>query len=293
MRQVTPPNLGAIFRPQFPPEALSEALVAAEDTSLSQLWLWEDCFLEGGLTTATAALSRTSQVTVGVGLMPVPLRNVAIAAMEIATIERLYPGRLRLAVGHGVQDWMYQVGARVESPLTLMREYLDALRELLSGVRVSCEGRYVTLRDVALDWPPSSRPHIFMGAVGPKSLALCGEFADGVVLTEDATPEVVADSVGKCLDARRAAGVTEPFEVVVYLRAYTGPDARERLQTEERSHAVGAGIAGDVEAIATRVRELAAVGAGTVCLLPSAASTSAAEYLTQVAAPVQRLLLQG
>ena len=34
----------------------------------------------------------TSRVTVGIGLLPVPLRNVALTAMEIATMARLFPG---------------------------------------------------------------------------------------------------------------------------------------------------------------------------------------------------------
>jgi alkanesulfonate monooxygenase SsuD/methylene tetrahydromethanopterin reductase-like flavin-dependent oxidoreductase (luciferase family) len=92
---------------------------------------------------------------VGVGLLPVPLRNVALTAMEVATLHRLFPGRVNVGVGHGVQDWMAQVGARVESPITLLREYLTALRALLAGERVSVEGRYVRLADVALDWPPA------------------------------------------------------------------------------------------------------------------------------------------
>jgi alkanesulfonate monooxygenase SsuD/methylene tetrahydromethanopterin reductase-like flavin-dependent oxidoreductase (luciferase family) len=43
-------------------------------------------------------------VSVGIGLLPVPLRNVAITAMEAATLHRLFPNRLLLGVGHGVQD---------------------------------------------------------------------------------------------------------------------------------------------------------------------------------------------
>ena len=65
--------------------------------------------------------------------------------MEIATVERLFPGRLIPGVGHGVQPWMEQVGARVASPLTLMREYVPALRSLLAGEEVSTAGRYVSL----------------------------------------------------------------------------------------------------------------------------------------------------
>ena len=48
--------------------------------------------------------------------------DVAITGMELATLHRLFPGRPVVGVGHGVQSWMGQVGARVESPLTLLQE---------------------------------------------------------------------------------------------------------------------------------------------------------------------------
>jgi alkanesulfonate monooxygenase SsuD/methylene tetrahydromethanopterin reductase-like flavin-dependent oxidoreductase (luciferase family) len=110
--------LGAVFRPQNPPELLRAAADVAEATGLEELWLWEDCFLESGIACAAAALAWTDRVRVGIGLLPVPLRNVALTAMEAATLHRLFPDRLMLGVGHGVQSWMAQVGARVESPVT-------------------------------------------------------------------------------------------------------------------------------------------------------------------------------
>ena len=60
--------------------------------------------------------------------------------MEIAAVERMFPGRLIPGVGHGVLSWMGQVGARVASPLTLMREYVTALRALLAGESVTTTG---------------------------------------------------------------------------------------------------------------------------------------------------------
>src|SRR5271154_1837487 len=120
------PTLAAIFTPDQPPERLGAVAAAAEAAGLAQLWVWEDCFRESGIATATAVLATTSRLTVGIGLLPVPLRNVALTAMEIATLARLFPGRLTVGVGHGVQDWMGQVGARVESPMTLLREYTGA-----------------------------------------------------------------------------------------------------------------------------------------------------------------------
>ena len=83
----------------------------------------EDCFRESGIASAAAALAWTEGLRVGIGLLPVPLCNAALTAMEIATLDRMFPGRAVIGVGHGVRDWMGQVGARVESPLTLLREY--------------------------------------------------------------------------------------------------------------------------------------------------------------------------
>jgi hypothetical protein len=39
--------------------------------------------------------------------------------MEVAALARLHPGRFIPGFGHGVRTWMEQVGAAVESPLTL------------------------------------------------------------------------------------------------------------------------------------------------------------------------------
>src|SRR5690606_5335841 len=104
----------------------------------------------GGLAAAAAALAFTSRIRVATGVLPMPLRNVALTAMEASALERMFPGRFQLGVGHGVQDWMGQAGARPVSPLTLMREYVPALRALLDGDEVSTEGRYVTLDRVRL-----------------------------------------------------------------------------------------------------------------------------------------------
>ena len=115
------PTLGIVFRPQSPPEELRTAVELAERAGVDELWLWEDCFLEGGLTAAAAALSWSERMRVGVGLLPVPLRNPALAAMEIATLARLFPDRFVVTLGHGVLDWMGQVGARADSPMTLLQ----------------------------------------------------------------------------------------------------------------------------------------------------------------------------
>jgi alkanesulfonate monooxygenase SsuD/methylene tetrahydromethanopterin reductase-like flavin-dependent oxidoreductase (luciferase family) len=271
--------VGAIFRPQLPPERLPPAVRAAEAAGLDQVWLWEDCFLEGAFSAAGAALASTSTLTIGIGLVPVPLRNVAVTAMEVATLDRMFPGRLVLAVGHGVQDWMGQVGARAASPLELMREYLTALRSLLSGESVSVSGRYVQLDDVQLGWAPESTPQILMGATGPRSLALGGELADAVVL-DGLPPEGLGESLRVVQAARAAAGRAVDAEDVAYIRAFTGADAAERLRLElAGAHLPSdAGVAGDAGEVAATVRACRAAGISRVVLQPWAGEDDIESY---------------
>ncbi|MGC5036811.1 LLM class flavin-dependent oxidoreductase [Streptomyces sp. DT190] len=271
--------LGAVFRPQLAPERLRSVCEAADAAGLEQLWLWEDCFREGGVSTAAAALAWTERVRVGVGLLPVPLRNVALTAMEVASLHRMFPGRAVVGVGHGVQDWMGQVGARVESPVTLLREYLLALRALLRGERVTTGGRYVTLDDVALDWPPiemgsAAGTGVLAGATGPRSLRLTGEAADGTILTANTDADGVRTARQLVHEGRKAAGrEAEPHHVVVYLLAATGPGAEARLRAELAAEGVasvpGLGVAGDAGAVAEAVARLAEAGADTVVLQPT------------------------
>jgi alkanesulfonate monooxygenase SsuD/methylene tetrahydromethanopterin reductase-like flavin-dependent oxidoreductase (luciferase family) len=286
-------TVGAVFVPQLPPERLRDVARAADQAGLEELWLWEDCFRESGVASAAAALAWTERVRVGVGLLPVPLRNVALTAMEIATLRRLFPSRLLVGVGHGVQDWMGQAGARVESPLTLLREHLVALRLLLAGERVTTEGTYVRLDAVALDWPPVPPPALLAGAIRPRTLRLCGELADGTILPSETSPDDLRKARLLIDQGRAAAGRDEPHPVTVYLLAATGPGADRRVQAElgTRRHDSGeVAVAGDAMAVADAVRRLGDAGADTVVLQPTADDPDPEGFMRFVAGEVRRLV---
>ncbi|MFJ4038171.1 LLM class flavin-dependent oxidoreductase [Microbacterium sp. NPDC090007] len=265
-------RIGTIFSPYpHPPEQIRDAARAAEDAGVDELWLWEDCFRSSAWAAAAAALAATDHLRIGVGIAPLPLRNVAVSAMEVATIERIFPGRLLPGFGHGVQDWMRQVGAKAASPLTLMREQLPALRSLLAGDTVSAEGRYVKLRDVALDWPPAAAPLVYAAAEGPKTLALAGEVADGVVLDSRHTVAEIAAAVETVQAARTAAGRDGRADVVAYVLTAFGPDARDRATAvlSDRADAAERVLAGSVSEVAEGVARFQAAGVDDVVLLPT------------------------
>jgi alkanesulfonate monooxygenase SsuD/methylene tetrahydromethanopterin reductase-like flavin-dependent oxidoreductase (luciferase family) len=285
-------TLGTVFLPQLPPERLRSVARAADEAGLEELWLWEDCFLESGIATAAAALAWTDRLTVGIGVLPVPLRNVALTAMEAATLHRLFPGRVTIGVGHGVQSWMRQVGAAVNSPLTLLREYVNALRALLGGEEVTVDGAYVRLDGVALGWPPASPPALHGAAEGPRTMRLCGEVADGTILTGRTSPDGV-HRARKLIDEGRAiGGRTGQHQVTVYLLAVTGPGATERLAATRRSHGLGdeVGVAGDAQAVAAAVRRWTEAGADQVVLQPTADDPDPEGFVRFVATEVRPLV---
>lgn len=286
-------TLGAVFLPDLPPECLRAVAEAADEAGLTELWLWEDCFKESGIATAAAALAWTTRLRVAVGLLPVPLRNVALTAMEVAALHRLFPDRVLIAVGHGVQDWMAQVGARAESPLTLLREYVTALRALLRGETVSTQGRYVQLDRVALDWPPERAP-ILSGAGGPRTLRLSGEVSDGTVLGSGTSPAGIR-AAREQIDAGRArGGRTDPHPIVASLITATGPGAAERLEADRVRWGLTSmrdvGVAGDAPAVAAAVRVLAEAGADTVVLQPTPDDPDPVAFVRFAALEVQPLL---
>lgn len=163
----------------------------AESLGFDELWVVEDLGFRGGFAQAAAVLAATERIHVGVGILPAAARNVAYAAMEVATLAQLFPGRVTVGVGHGMPDWMRAAGAWPERPLALLRAYARALAVLLAGGRVDDD----ELGLIGVRLEPSSLPDVvpdlLLGVRGPRSLAVAGRFAQGTVLAEPTTPEYV------------------------------------------------------------------------------------------------------
>ena len=213
-------NVGMCFDRSLPAPFVVEVAEALEAAGVDQLWVIEDCFYTAGISLAATALARTESLTVGLGILPAVARNPAVTAMEIATLAQLAPGRLVAGVGHGIQEWMEQMGERTPSPLTTLEEAITIVRRLLHGETVTFEGSVFTMHDVTLDAPPEDPPPVLAGVRGPKSLALAGRVADGVVLAEGAGPTYVRESI-------EHAGSPDPFRVSVFTALAIGDDGRE------------------------------------------------------------------
>ncbi|HET6299364.1 MAG TPA: LLM class flavin-dependent oxidoreductase [Kribbella sp.] len=205
----TSAGLGMCFPRTFPAALVTDVARRLEAGGADELWVIEDCFFTSGPSLAAAALAVTDRLTVGLGILPAVVRTAAVTAMEIATLCALAPGRFLPGIGHGVQEWMEQMAVRPKSPLTALEEVTVAVTRLLAGESVTMEGKTVHLRDVKLEAPPAEAPPLLLGVRGPKSLALAGRVAGGVVLAEPASPSNVRAAVAQ-------AGSPEGFVVAVF-----------------------------------------------------------------------------
>jgi alkanesulfonate monooxygenase SsuD/methylene tetrahydromethanopterin reductase-like flavin-dependent oxidoreductase (luciferase family) len=179
---------GVMFRREWPADRLLDYAREVEAHDLDEMWVVEDLTFHGGFTQATAALAATTRLTVGIGIAPAVVRNVAYAAMEIATLAQMFPGRFHMGFGHGVDFWIEQVGAVPTSWMSSLRETVSTSMRLLAGENVTMDGDFVHLDAVQLAHPAKVMPPMSLGVRGPKSMALADEVGAGVIFAEWSGP---------------------------------------------------------------------------------------------------------
>jgi len=130
-------------------------------------------------------LAAAAAVTDRIGLVStvslLPLYPAALAAKVAATLDRLSGGRFELGVGAGGEAPVEFVAAGVDPADRFRRldEGLEVLRRLFTGERVTFEGRFTRLHDVALDPPPvrPGGPPIWLGGRKDGAIRRAGRFA--------------------------------------------------------------------------------------------------------------------
>jgi len=261
-------HIGAMIRRDIPPEQILDHARSLAP-HLDELWVVEDLPYAGGISQMTAILEATSNVMVGHGIAPAPFRNPAALAMEWGTLERMCPGRVACGLGHGVQSWMAQLGERVDSPLTLIGETCSVVRSLLAGEQVSTSGRYVTTTDVQLEFPPLNPPVVSLGVVGPKSLELSGEVAEGTILPEGHGPAEIAaakDLIRRGQDRAGRAG--EPHRITVFTAFHVG--ANDDIVRNPDAPVGFEAVDSEAAPVAEQLMTLFTAGADSVVLVPLA-----------------------
>ena len=222
------PPIGLVLGSHMPAEGITRTARKAEELGFGELWFSEDCFFTGAMSGVTAALSVTERLPIGIGIVSAVIRHPALLAMEIATLARLYPGRVLPGVGLGVPAWLDQMGIRPSAPLAAIRECITNVRRLLAGEQVTMVGKVHTFRDVQLAHLPAYKIPIYTGLVNEKPLHLSGEIADGTVLSVLAGVDYIRWACERIRAGATTAGRhDEPHRIVTYALYSVDRDSRK------------------------------------------------------------------
>ncbi|WP_033290901.1 LLM class flavin-dependent oxidoreductase [Amycolatopsis jejuensis] len=315
------PELGFLLGSTEDPAQIVATAKAAERAGVDELWLGEDYFFAGGIAAAGALLASTS-LPVGIGIVPAVTRHPALLAMELATLAGIYPGRVYGGIGAGVPEWLDGMALRPKALLSSVRNTLRAVRDLHAGKTVTVEHETFAAQEIALHCPPVEPPPLYVGASGPKALAMSGAEADGSVLSVLTDADYVrwaSEQIGVggrphrlvgyafCAVDDDAEAARESLRELVGLYLLTGPrnaitqvqgiadqaEGLAELGLEEGTARIPHDlidrltIAGPAEYCAERIAELGAAGADAI-VLATAPETQVEETIRAVARAMGR-----
>lgn len=202
------------------PAEIVDLVRLAESLGYESAWVAEG---HGGdqFAILAACAARTSRILLGTAITSVFVRTAPTIAMAAATVDDISGGRFILGLGssHKVQV-EGEHGVAYAKPLTRVRETVAFVRELLRNGQAGHAGETVRIDNFDLWFAPRrAEIPIYLSAVFEKGIQLCGEVADGVLLTRStvATAARVREQLAE--GARRAGRDPGPIAVASLLPA--------------------------------------------------------------------------
>lgn len=212
-------DLGIAFPGGLDPETTRTIAQRAEGLGFGSCWVPEDYFDGGSMATIGALAVWTRRIQLGIGLVNPFTRSPALLAMEAASADLLSHGRFTLTLGASVRAWMEdQQGIPYEKPATRTDEAIQMVHQLLSSGTLEHEGPCFRTHGVHLNFSPFRRDlPVWMGAGGPRAMALAGAHSDGVLLSVMSSAPYAAWARKRVDASARSAGRTAHLPIAVYL----------------------------------------------------------------------------
>lgn len=204
---------------------------AAEACGARSFWVAEHLGFRETFLTSLALMQATRETRVFPTAVSPYLRHPMPTAMAMASLSELHPGRFGIAIGVGNPMFLKESGLEIEKPIGAVRDYVSALRALLSGAPVAQQGRTFQLDNARLGFVPASPPPIYTAPMGPQMLKLSGRIADGLVLSAGLTTDYARRSLAIADEGVRQAG-RDPAALrkTSYIYFIAGGDRAERDQ---------------------------------------------------------------
>ncbi|MER6298312.1 TIGR03842 family LLM class F420-dependent oxidoreductase [Kitasatospora sp. NPDC001539] len=217
-------DIGLVLQTDPPARLLIDRMIRAERAGFSHGWTFDSCVLwQEPFVIYSRILAETERLTVGPMVTNPSTRTWEVTASLFATLNDMYGNRTVCGIGRG--DSAMRVAGRRPATLDRLSHAMHAIKELAEGRTVEVDGT-----EMHLPWVrPGAALPVWMGAYGPKALALTGRQADGFIL-QLADPYLTEYMV-KAVRAAAADAGRDPSSVTVcvaapaYITADDSPDA--------------------------------------------------------------------
>ncbi len=200
----------------------------AEEAGFHAVWFAENPFERGVLPALAGCALATRRIGLGIGVFNPYNRHPTLMAMEAAALDELAGGRVTLGIGSGVM-LLRPMAVPLDRPIAAMRDSVAIVRGMLAGEAVRYAGRVFSADGARLGFSaPRPALPLYLAAMGDQGLRLCGEVADGLLISNMSPLGFTERAVGVVRAAAAAAGRPRP-EVVQYVPCAVdadGPAAR-------------------------------------------------------------------
>lgn len=153
----------------------------AEELGFDQFWVSNDLFLRSAPVILSAIAGATERIGIGTAILNPYTMNPAEIAMLAATLDELSKNRFHLGLAAGAREFIQWVGVEYRSPLAAVRESAAAIRRLLRGEPGVEAETLPWTRDAYMRFSPPRVTPLYIGAMSPRMLRLCGEIGDGAL----------------------------------------------------------------------------------------------------------------
>jgi 5,10-methylenetetrahydromethanopterin reductase len=218
-------RLGIALGSGLSPTETVECVRLAEQAGYESAWIVEG---HGGdqFSLLTACAFATNHIRLGTAISSVFVRTAPTIAMAAACVDHFSNGRFVLGLGssHKVQVEI-EHGIRYADPVTRVRETVEVVRALLRDGAVSFRGKTITIEHFDLWFKPAHNSvPIYLSALFPQMLSLCGEVAQGLLMVF-ATPGALSTAVEHLsAGAARAGRDVKEIEIASLLPASVAED---------------------------------------------------------------------
>lgn len=227
-------KLGLCIWPGTPAQAALRLARRVEELGYDSLWVVESTAAPSrdAVSLLGAMAATTQRIRLATGIINVYTRSPLLIATTVAHLDEISGGRMMLGLGAGhrfsIEEWH---STRFERPVERVREYIKAIRMLLTGERVSFQGETISIRGARLaQRPPRSQVPIYAAGVGERMVKGVAGLADGLLLAFNPVGRVEM-----ILGWLREVGV-EPgsFDLAAYILSFISRDGERAWAAARR-----------------------------------------------------------